>query len=266
MARPDPAASPDRPIDIWINCPDRAVADRIAEAAIEARLAACANVLAQVSSLYRWQGALERAEEVPLILKTRARHFDAVAALARSLHPYEVPSIVATPLEQAEAAYAGWLHAETEAPQAAVEYRPRRAWFQGLVQAGPATIKLNTICADGAHVDADTLARAGAVIASAAGEIAATDHRGAGFAVLHEGEQGRWLLLHWWLAGGIAARKLWRADLVPHSPFVEAAPHLMACVWELGVIDFERRAWMRTAMSGKPVPAYIDDRFCGGTV
>jgi len=260
------AASPDRLIDIWINCPDRAVADRIADTAIGDRLAACANVLAPVASLYRWKGAVERAEEVPLVLKTQARHFGAVARLAKSLHPYETPSIVAMPLDAVEDGYARWLREETRAGRPGSEYRPRRAWFERLVEAGPVTVKLDAICADGAQIDADTFAAAEAVIRAAAGTMAATDHRGAGFAILHEGEEGRWLLLHWWLGGGIATRLLWRADLVPHAAFVEADPLLMACVWELGVIDFERRAWMRTVMSGRPVSDYIDDRFSGETV
>ena len=101
-------------IDIWVNCPDRATAERIAEAAIEERLAACANVLAPIFSLYRWKGAVERAEETPLVLKTRRAHFDAMAALVKSLHPYETPSIVATALEPVEAGYAAWLAEETK--------------------------------------------------------------------------------------------------------------------------------------------------------
>lgn len=261
-----PHQPPDRLIDVWIKCPDRAVADRIAEAAIGGRLAGCANLLAPVASLYRWKGAVERAEEVPLVLKTRAGHFDALAALAKSLHPYETPSIVAMPLDAVEEGYARWLREETRTTESEGEYRPRRAWFERLVEVRPVAIKLNAICAEGAAIDADILARAGKVIAGAAGTIAGTDHRGAGFAIVHEGEEGRWLLLHWWLGGGIAARLLWRADRVPGAAFVEADPLLMACVWELGLIDFERRAWMRTVMSGRPVSDYIADRFSGETV
>lgn len=103
-------------IDIWINCPDRATADTIAQACVEARLAACANILAPIVSFYRWTGAIERAEEIPLILKTRADHFEAVTAIAKKLHPYEVPSIVATELPLVERGYAAWLDAETRAP------------------------------------------------------------------------------------------------------------------------------------------------------
>lgn len=101
-------------IDIWINCPDRATAERIAEAVVAERLAACANVFGPISSVYRWKGPVERAEEIPLLLKTRAALFDAVAARVKALHPYETPSIVAAALTAVEENYGAWLAAETE--------------------------------------------------------------------------------------------------------------------------------------------------------
>jgi len=101
-------------IDVWINCPDRATAEAIAAALVAERLAACANILAPVSSTYRWKGAVERAEEVPLLLKSRASLFATLSRRVKALHPYEVPSIVATGLPLVEEDYAGWLAAETE--------------------------------------------------------------------------------------------------------------------------------------------------------
>jgi len=103
----------DRFLDVWVTCPDRAAADRIAEACVAERLAACANVLAPASSIYRWDGAVERADEVPLVFKTRAALFDRLAARIRTLHPYEVPAIVATALSPVEPACAAWLRQET---------------------------------------------------------------------------------------------------------------------------------------------------------
>lgn len=100
-------------VDIWINCPDRAAAERIADAAIGDRLAACANILPPISSIYRWKGAVERADEIPLLLKARTADFDAVADLVRAIHPYETPSIVATELAAIDKGYADWLAAET---------------------------------------------------------------------------------------------------------------------------------------------------------
>ncbi len=100
-------------VDIWINCPDRVTAEKIAEAVVGEGLAACANLLAPVRSIYRWRGAVERADEVALVLKARAAHFEAVAALVKSLHPYETPSIVATELAAIDRACADWLAEET---------------------------------------------------------------------------------------------------------------------------------------------------------
>lgn len=101
-------------IDVWINCPDAAVAERVAAAAVEERLAACANILPPISSIYRWKGAVERAEEVTLVLKSRRDLFEPLAVLAKCLHPYEVPSIIATELALVEDDYARWLQNETK--------------------------------------------------------------------------------------------------------------------------------------------------------
>ena len=76
------------------------------------RLAACANVHAPVDSLYHWKGQVERAREVPLTLKARAEHFEALAAAVRALHPYEVPSVLAWPTAATED-YRAWVLAET---------------------------------------------------------------------------------------------------------------------------------------------------------
>lgn len=101
-------------IDVWVNCPDRATADKIGDTCVEEKLAACANILSPISSVYRWKGAIERAEEVPLLLKSRAELFQPLAARVRALHPYEVPSIVATELPLVETDYARWLRSETQ--------------------------------------------------------------------------------------------------------------------------------------------------------
>ena len=101
-------------IDVLVTCPDRAIAEAIAGACVEARLAACANIGAGVASIYRWKGAIERADEIPLFLKTRARLFEKLAARVKALHPYEVPCIVAAELTQIDPAYAQWLTNETD--------------------------------------------------------------------------------------------------------------------------------------------------------
>lgn len=102
-------------VAIQVNCPDRGTAERIAEALLEARLVACANLRAPMTSLYRWKGNLERDEEIPLILKTREDLFDRVAETVRRLHPDETPCIFATPVARVNADYAEWVRAETAA-------------------------------------------------------------------------------------------------------------------------------------------------------
>lgn len=100
-------------LDVWVNCPDRKTAAAIAADCIERRLAACANILAPVASLYHWKGKVESDEEVPLLLKTRGALFDELCAAVKAKHPFEVPSIVATELVAIDQAYAAWLSEET---------------------------------------------------------------------------------------------------------------------------------------------------------
>lgn len=100
-------------VDVWINCPDKAPADRIADAAIERRLAACANVMAPIESAYHWKGKVEREPEVPLVLKSRAALFDRLVAAVRELHPYETPAIVGLPVAMVNDDYLQWIVEET---------------------------------------------------------------------------------------------------------------------------------------------------------
>lgn len=97
------------------NVPDETVAARIAHALVDERLAACVNVFAACRSVYRWQGAIETADEITLLVKTtRARHHECVRRLA-ALHPYDVPEIVTLAPEQVWPAYAQWAADETAA-------------------------------------------------------------------------------------------------------------------------------------------------------
>lgn len=99
-------------VEIRINCPDRASATRIAERLVAERLAASANIGNGIDSIYHWRGAIEHAPEVPLVLKTRADLFPAVAAEAAALHPYEVAAITATAFVATQS-YGDWIVAET---------------------------------------------------------------------------------------------------------------------------------------------------------
>ncbi len=97
------------------NLPDRASAERLAESLVEARLAACVNILAPCRSVYRWKGAVEAAEEHPMLIKTTRDRYAALEAAIRGGHPYELPEIIAVPLAAGFSAYLDWVAAETRA-------------------------------------------------------------------------------------------------------------------------------------------------------
>jgi periplasmic divalent cation tolerance protein len=101
---------------VLTNCPDDAVADRIARTLVEQGLAACVNRLAPVASIYRWQGAIERATETPLLIKTTRQRYPELEQAVRALHPYEVPEIIALPVERGFAPYLRWVADETQPP------------------------------------------------------------------------------------------------------------------------------------------------------
>jgi periplasmic divalent cation tolerance protein len=94
---------------VLVTTPDAETAARIARAVIEEKLAACGNVLPQIRSIYRWQGKVEDASEVLLVLKTGRRWFDELADRVRALHPYEVPEIVALPIVAGSDKYLDWI-------------------------------------------------------------------------------------------------------------------------------------------------------------
>jgi len=94
---------------------DRAAGLALARALLERRLAACVNVGATVDSLYHWRGRIETAQEVPLVIKTRASLYPKVEAAIRELHDYELPEILAIPVHAGHAGYIGWIETETSA-------------------------------------------------------------------------------------------------------------------------------------------------------
>jgi periplasmic divalent cation tolerance protein len=101
---------------VLVNCPDSDVSGRIARHLVESRLAACVNELAPVKSTYRWQGSIETAKEVPLLIKCTRERYPQVEAAIRSLHPYSVPEILAIPVSAGFGPYLRWVADETEPP------------------------------------------------------------------------------------------------------------------------------------------------------
>ncbi|RMG72034.1 MAG: divalent-cation tolerance protein CutA [Bacteroidetes bacterium] len=98
---------------VYVTCRDRAEAFRIGRAVVETRLAACANILDGMHSLYWWEGQVTEDQETVLLLKTRAEQFEAVRAEVCALHSYEVPCVVAWPIAAGHPPYLDWITQET---------------------------------------------------------------------------------------------------------------------------------------------------------
>lgn len=97
----------------FCTCPDTDSAQQLADALVGERLAACVNILPGVRSTYRWEGAVERADEVLLIIKTTGERLPALAARLPQLHPYDIPELLALPVAAGLPAYLHWVAAES---------------------------------------------------------------------------------------------------------------------------------------------------------
>lgn len=104
---------PSPAIAILCTAPDAASAERIASTLVEERLAACVNLLPGVTSVFRWEGKVQREPEVLLIIKTQRERFDAVSARVKALHPYTVPELIALPIDASTPDYLAWLKENT---------------------------------------------------------------------------------------------------------------------------------------------------------
>lgn len=102
------------PLLVLTNLPDLASAEKLAQALIESRAAACVNVLAPCRSIYRWQGAAETATEIPLLIKTTRAAYPQLEEIVRVQHPYAVPELIAIPITHGFPAYLDWLATETQ--------------------------------------------------------------------------------------------------------------------------------------------------------
>lgn len=98
---------------VFVTVPSRDDGERIADAVVGERLAACVNIIGPIRSIYRWQGEIARDDEHLLLIKTtRARYAD-LEARVRALHTYEVPEVVALPIAMGSAAYLEWIKSVT---------------------------------------------------------------------------------------------------------------------------------------------------------
>jgi periplasmic divalent cation tolerance protein len=96
--------------------PDQASANALAARLVEERLAACVNILAPCGSVYRWQGKVETASEIPLLIKTTRSNYPALEVAIQALHPYEVPELIALPVTCGLDAYLDWVTASVTMP------------------------------------------------------------------------------------------------------------------------------------------------------
>ncbi len=100
---------------LYITAGSRDEAKKIGRALVEARLAACANVIDGMESVYWWEGKLTEDREAVLIVKTRADLVDAVTARVKALHSYAVPCVVALPILDGNPGFLAWVATETAA-------------------------------------------------------------------------------------------------------------------------------------------------------
>ena len=102
-----------RHLKVFCTVPDADTAERIANAVVESKSAACASIVPGLISVYRWKGEICRNEELLLIMKTTAERYTTLERQIRSLHPYEVPEIVAVDIAEGSADYLSWIDEST---------------------------------------------------------------------------------------------------------------------------------------------------------
>lgn len=100
-------------IVIFVTAKDEAQANRIAEKLVQDRLVACANIVPGIQSVFWWDGKVDRAQEVLLILKSRRRHFHAIAKTVHALHSYDCPEVIALPIVEGNKDYLKWMMEST---------------------------------------------------------------------------------------------------------------------------------------------------------
>lgn len=103
----------DRPVLVYTTYPSLVEAEQAGRSLVEARLAACVNILPGMVSIYRWQGAIERADEVVMIIKTQPALAERVKAAVEANHPYDVPAILFIDTTGGGKPFIDWIFAET---------------------------------------------------------------------------------------------------------------------------------------------------------
>ncbi len=102
------------PIVVFVTCGSEEEALKIANALVESRLAACANLVAPIRSIYRWEGKIWDEKEWLLIIKTEKHRFEELEKRVKSLHSYSVPEIISLPIVEGSSAYLNWIRENTK--------------------------------------------------------------------------------------------------------------------------------------------------------
>jgi periplasmic divalent cation tolerance protein len=115
LRAPGKAVKMERAILVYTTYPSIVEAEQAGRALVERRLCACVNILPGMISHYRWQGAVERGEEVVMLIKTRASLEEPLRLAVKAMHSYTTPAFLVLSVERVDQAYLDWLMAETEA-------------------------------------------------------------------------------------------------------------------------------------------------------
>ena len=103
----------ERAVFVYTTYPSLVEAETAGRSLVERRLAACVNILPGMISLYAWEGAIERGEEIVMIIKTRASLAGPVQAAVKEMHSYSTPALLVLPLESGDSSYLQWIFAST---------------------------------------------------------------------------------------------------------------------------------------------------------
>lgn len=101
--------NPGEALIVYLTAPDQAVAERLADVLVGDRAAACVNILGAIQSVYRWEGKIERGQEIALIVKTTAERYPVLETLVKRHHPYTCPCIIAWPASHSAPEYLAWI-------------------------------------------------------------------------------------------------------------------------------------------------------------
>jgi periplasmic divalent cation tolerance protein len=99
---------------IYATAPDSALAHKIGQHLVAAEIAACVNILGAIHSIYRWEGALEAAQEVAMIVKTTEEQVAAVVQMIKSLHPFQVPAIAGWTVDEGSPEFLQWIQSQVK--------------------------------------------------------------------------------------------------------------------------------------------------------